>query len=110
MSLRSLSPALLPSSPSADLRLPLLTRSIPDSPKSPAPAIIFANGTTPLNQTYLDSLPYPFPFPLLGISESINVKLGSAANAKGIILPTNEKSSEEPPFKGSQIGSWGWTW
>ena len=100
----------LASPPPSDSYASSLVRSIPDSPKSPAPAIIFANGTTPLNQTYLDSLPYPFPFPLLGISESVNVKLGSAANAKGIILPTNEKTSEEPPFKGSQIGTWGWTW
>ncbi|KAL7409313.1 hypothetical protein BDY24DRAFT_403754 [Mrakia frigida] len=81
------------------------------APVQPTPAIIWSNGTVAdLNRTKLDSLPYPFPFPLLGISESLNVKLGSKENTKGIKLPTNEPSDEAPPFKGSQLGTWGWSW
>jgi len=69
------------------------------APVQPTPAIVWSNGTkADLSRASLDSLPYPFPFPLLGISESLNVKLGSAENTKGVKLLTNEPSGEAPPF------------
>lgn len=69
------------------------------APIQPTPAIVFSNGTSPVpSREYLDSLPYRFPYPLIPLSEALNVNIKKVRNTKGVEVLANIPSTEKIPF------------